>query len=346
MELLVSLKEEATYITDNRLPEYTYHSLEDILLIVIFGIMANCNTFMEIYLFMQKRIEWLKKYITFDFGIPSISTIKRVIGMINPKELEEILNNSLKKYLYKEINYYKDDEIVIKDLKTMDGKTANSSDRKSSKQGEIKKMNAMSIFSVTQNVCEATGIELLKRVNIEDCIIVFEAMSTQKDTISYIKEKGGYYVAPVKGNQSTLKENISLYFENETNCKKINNQNYIKKTEKAHGNAEKREYLFSEDKDWLYNKQEWAGLRSIGYAKRTYTDKHGKEITDTRYYITNLPANKINVLSNAIRGEWQIENGLHLYLDMVFNEDKNKCFLENSQKNFNSNKVKYEFNQI
>ena len=216
----------------------------------------------------------------------------------------------------------------------------------------------MSIFSVTQNVCEATefieektneiptGIELLKRVNIEDCIIVFEAMSTQKDTISYIKEKGGYYVAPVKGNQSTLKENISLYFENETNCKKINNQNYIKKTEKAHGNAEKREYLFSEDKDWLYNKQEWAGLRSIGYAKRTYTDKHGKEITDTRYYITNLPANKINVLSNAIRGEWQIENGLHLYLDMVFNEDKNKCFLENSQKNFNSNKVKYEFNQI
>ena len=222
---------------------------------------------------MQKRIEWLKKYITFDFGIPSISTIKRVIGMINPKELEEILNNSLKKYLYKEINYYKDDEIVIKDLKTMDGKTANSSDRKSSKQGEIKKMNAMSIFSVTQNVCEATefieektneiptGIELLKRVNIEDCIIVFEAMSTQKDTISYIKEKGGYYVAPVKGNQSTLKENISLYFEDETNCKKINNQNYIKKTEKANGNAEKREYLFSEDKDWLYNKQEWAGLK-------------------------------------------------------------------------------------
>ena len=48
-----------------------------------------------------------------------------------------------------------------------------------------------------------------------------------------------------------------------------------------------------------------------------------------------MPANKINVLRNAIRGEWQIENGLHLYLDMVFNEDKNKCFLENSQKNFN-----------
>lgn len=26
---------------------------------------------------------------------------------------------------------------------------------------------------------------------------------------------------------------------------------------------------------------------------------------------------------------------MHLYLDMVFLEDKNKCFLENSQKNLN-----------
>ncbi len=41
------------------------------------------------------------------------------------------------------------------------------------------------------------------------------------------------------------------------------------------------------------------------------------------------------LLSKSIRGEWQIENGLHLYLDMVFDEDKNKSFLENSQKNLN-----------
>ena len=51
--------------------------------------------------------------------------------------------------------------------------------------------------------------------------------------------------------------------------------------------------------------------------------------------MNHIDANKINLLSNSIRGEWQIENGLHLYLDMVFLEDKNKCFLENSQKNLN-----------
>lgn len=344
-ELLVSLREHAVYITDNRLLEYVYHSLEDILLIVIFGMMANCNNFVEIYLFMNKHIEWLSKYVSFDFGIPSLSTIKRVIGMINHQELEYVLNNSLKQYLYKKSNYYEDNDIIIKDLKSMDGKTANSSDRKNSKNGEISKTNAMSLLSIKQDICEATefisdktneiptGIDLLKRVNIKDCIIVFDAMSTQKNTISYINEHGGYYVAPVKGNQSTLEEDISLYFNDETNNKK--QKNYLKKIEKAHGNAEIREYLFSEDINWLYNRKEWSGLKSIGYAKRSYKDKNEKDVTDVRYYITNLPSNKIELLSKAIRGEWQIENGLHLYLDMVFCEDKNKCFLENSQKNLN-----------
>ncbi len=345
IELLVSLKENAIYITDNRLHEYIYHSVEDILLIVIFGIMANCNNFVEIYLFMNKHLEWLKKYVSFDFGIPSLSTIKRVIGMIKPEDLEYVLNSSLRKYLYKETNYYEDDEITVKDLKSMDGKTANSSDRKSSKNGEVPKTNAMSLLSINQDICEATefisdktneipkGIDLLKKVNIKDCIIVFDAMSTQRNTIAYINEQNGYYIAPVKGNQSTLEEDISLFFKDEIPDK--NKNNYLKKTEKAHGNVETREYLFSEDINWLYNKKEWKGLKSIGYAKRSYIDKNGKQVTDTRYYITNLPSNKIELLSKAIRGEWQIENGLHLYLDMVFCEDKNKCFLENSQKNLN-----------
>ena len=112
-------------------------------------------------------------------------------------------------------------------------------------------------------------------------------------------------------------------------------KNYFKITEKAHGTVETREYLFSNDIDWLYQKDEWMGLKSIGYAKRTYVDSEGKETSDVIYYISNIDANKIQLLSNAIRGEWQIENGLHLYLDMVFLEDKNKCFLENSQKNLN-----------
>lgn len=107
------------------------------------------------------------------------------------------------------------------------------------------------------------------------------------------------------------------------------------KTTIKFGTVETREYLFSNDIDWLYQKGEWSELKSIGYAKRTHINNDGKETSDIKYFITNTNGNKIQLLSNAIRGEWQIENGLHLYLDMVFLEVKNKCFLENSQKNLN-----------
>lgn len=65
-----------------------------------------------------------------------------------------------------------------------------------------------------------TGLELLKRVNIENCIIVFDALNTKIKTIEYITKNHGFYVSPVKGNQPTLKENIQLFFADEHNYKK------------------------------------------------------------------------------------------------------------------------------
>ncbi len=346
-DFILKIEEKASVLIDKRETKDIIHSLESILLTVIFGIMANCNTFVEIYLFMQKRSDWLQKHITYDYGLPSLSTIKRVFAIIEPKELEELCNKAFEIFLTNNKEYYRDEELQIEDIKSMDGKTANSSDRKSSKAGEVKKTNAMSLVSLKNDYCEATefieektneiptGIDLLKRVNIENCIVVFDAMSTQTKTIEYIQSKHGYYVAPVKGNQATLEEEIALFFDDENNYKKEDGKNYLKVTEKAHGNVEVREYVFSDDIDWLYKKDEWAGLKSIGKVTRTYYDSNGIEHKDTRYYISNISSCKINLLSKAVRGEWHIENGLHLYLDMVFLEDDNKCFVGNSQKNLN-----------
>ena len=118
----------------------------------------------------------------------------------------------MKKFLTNNEPIYKNKDLAINDIKSIDGKIANSSNRISSKNGEISKMNAMSIISVKNGICEATEFiedktneiptvpELLKRINIENCLVVFDAMSTQTETIKYIVGKHGYYIAPVKGN--------------------------------------------------------------------------------------------------------------------------------------------------
>ena len=346
-KFIYNLNENASYIVDERNLGYVLHSVESIILSVIFAIIANCNTFVQIHLFMQKHFEWLHKHIKFDNGLPSLSTIKRVIAFINPKELENICLDSLRDFLKNNEPLYRNQNFVIEDIKSMDGKTANSSDRISSKDGKIAKTNAMSLYSLKNDCCEATefieektneiptGPELLKRVNIKNCLIVFDALSTQKQTIEYIIENKGHYVAPVKGNQGSLEENIKLYFEDKELFNAAKEKNYYCVQEKLHGTVEKREYIFTDDIEWIYKKKEWKGLKSIGVALRTYQDKSGKTITDRRYYITDLHFEKIELISKAIRGEWGIENKLHWYLDTVFLEDANKCFLENSQKNLN-----------
>ena len=346
-EFILKLKEEAIYITEEREIGKVLHNIEDVLLCVIFAILAKCNTFVEIHLFMVEHYEWLDKYIHLENGLPSLSTIKRVIGFINSKQLEEVCVNTFKGFLKNNEPLYKDENIIIEDIKSMDGKTANSSSRTKSKNGEVSKMNAMSLYSIKSNCTEATefiedktneiptGPKLLERINIKNSIIVFDALSTQTETIKYIVENGGHYVAPVKGNQKSLEKNIKDYFEDKELLEQAKKENYYEVKEKSHGCLEKREYIFTNDIEWLEQKNEWKKIKSIGIVKRSYEDKNGNPITDIRYYITDIDAKQIELIARAIRSEWFIENKLHWYLDMVFMEDNNKTFLQNSQKNLN-----------
>lgn len=346
-EFVYEIESNAIYVVDKRDETHILHSLESIILTLIFAMMANCNRFTEIHLFMCKHFEWLDKHIHFDNGIPSISTLRRVISFINPKELENLCTKVMNKFLRNNDPVYESNDLVIEDIKSMDGKTANSSDRKSSNEGEVAKMNAMSIISVKNGNCEATefiedktneiptGPELLKRIDIKNKLITFDALSTQEKTISYIVDKGGFYIAPVKGNQGTLERNLKGYFNDSKLYEDAKKNGYFITIEKRNGDADTREYIFTNDINWIENKEKWAGFKSIGIAKRTYVNDKGETVTDIRYFISNIDASHIEIISRGIRGEWCIENQLHYYLDMVFEEDKNTCFVENSQKNLN-----------
>lgn len=346
-EFVYEIESNAIYVVDKRDETHILHSLESIILTLIFAMMANCNRFTEIHLFMCKHFEWLDKHIHFDNGIPSISTLRRVISFINPKELENLCTKVMNKFLKNNDPVYESNDLVIEDIKSMDGKTANSSDRKSSNEGEVAKMNAMSIISVKNGNCEATefiedktneiptGPELLKRIDIKNKLITFDALSTQEKTISYIVDKGGFYIAPVKGNQGTLERNLKGYFNDSKLYEDAKKNGYFITIEKRNGDADTREYIFTNDINWIENKEKWAGFKSIGIAKRTYVNDKGETVTDIRYFISNIDASHIEIISRGIRGEWCIENQLHYYLDMVFEEDKNTCFVENSQKNLN-----------
>ena len=90
--LIDYIYDKAIFLDDSRHQRYTLHFLEEILLIIIFELLSNCNTYKEIELFIKIHYNWLIKKLKLENGILSISTIRRVISIINPKELETLCN--------------------------------------------------------------------------------------------------------------------------------------------------------------------------------------------------------------------------------------------------------------
>ena len=91
-KFIYKLNENASYIVDERNLGYVLHSVESIILSVIFAIIANCNTFVQIYLFMQKHFEWLDKHIKFDNGLPFF---------LLSRELLLFLSKRLRNYVFR-----------------------------------------------------------------------------------------------------------------------------------------------------------------------------------------------------------------------------------------------------
>lgn len=340
LDFLIDYIYENEYILeDNRHYGYTLHSLESILLIVIFAMLSNCNTYKDIELFIKVHYNWLIKKLKLDFGVPSISTIRRVVSIIKPKELENLCNEIFFKYVKTEEDVYNDDNLKIVDIYSLDGKTANGSEINTS-NGLVKKINAMSAYSIKYNKTLATEFidaktneiptcpKLLSRLNIKDVVITFDALNTQEKTIKYIIENNGHYVAPVKDNHKDFAEELKIYFNDK---EFLNKSRKYTTTEKSHNQIETREYFFTNDINWINNKEKWEGLKSIGCIKKYIN----KKLVEERYFISDIDNKYIEQLANVIRSEWHIENNLHWYLDSVFKEDSNKSYINDSQKNLN-----------
>jgi predicted transposase YbfD/YdcC len=93
----------------------------------------------------------------------------------------------------------------------------------------------------------------------------------------------------------------------------------------------------TDDIAWLRERHpEWAGLRSIVAITSVRTNKKTRETsTETRFYITSLPAEPHLILA-ATRAHWGIENNLHWMLDVIFREDQNQTRKPNAALNLSS----------
>ena len=331
MILIVKKQEDTRYAPNVR------HKMEDIVLIVLFAILAKCNEWTEIESFARKKEKWLKKYLELPNGIPSHDTMQRVISLLNPNSLYADTIN----YLIDKINVLSSSN--EKDILSMDGKTSNGSKRSDGKNKEEQVVNTMSVYStnygislIQDYISEKTneipmGPKLLEKLNLKNCVVTADALNTQVDTIKAILKGKADYVLPAKENQKLTYEEIKMYYSDQKLIKEAKEKNYKKVVEKEHNAIVTREYYMTEDIKWMNQKEKWPGLKSIGLARKTI-EKDNKTTIEDRYYIISF-VNDIELFSKSVRSEWGIENNLHAPLDIVFKEDANKTLEKNGAKN-------------
>ena len=345
IDALVEITNEMKGLTDYR-NSYSYKPLENSVMITFIGLLADCDEWEDIYDFSVLHYDWFKKFLNLEYDLPSVSTLRRNIAMIDPNELEEICVN----YIIKKIKNYEEifniEATKKRETISYDGKTCNGSKRIETKNGKIKPTNAMSAFNVDKDICLATkfieektneiptGPELIKLLDLTNTISVFDALNTQEETIKAIVSKKGNYVAAVKNNQKSLFRDIRDYFKDQKLYEEACKESYYSETEKAHNDVEKRTYIMTSNIEWLNNKEKWINIKSIGLVTREYT-LNGRRTTDTRYFITDLAADEIKDFAKAVRDEWAVENNLHWHLDYTFKEDYSKTYMKNAQANLN-----------
>lgn len=326
----------AKRLNDSRVEYKIKHKMSDIVMITLLAILANADTWEEIYQFAISHEKWLKTFLELPSGIPSHDTIQRVIAIIEPS----ILYTSTVKYLMNIIdNLSKPNN--EKDVKSMDGKTINGSSRSELTTDKVTPTNVMSIYShdygmsIIQDFIKEksneipTGPELIKQLNLSDSIITADALNTQKDTVNAIVKSKGDYVLALKANQGTLYQEVSEYFHDEGLLKDLD---YYTELEKSHSKIIKREYYMTNDISWLTNYKDWNKLKAVGYERKTIESANNNKNIEERFFIVSFN-NNIEVFADAVRKHWGVENNLHAPLDIVFREDENTTLEKNGARN-------------
>ena len=261
-------------------------------------------------------------------GIPTWQTYENVFTIIDSKELENILVDFFTSLIITSSD---------RDLLNIDGRTDNGSARKETDYNKKEKpLNVLNMYSNKYGICLAseqidsktneipTIPDILKRTNIKNCIVTWDALNIQTKNVEAVIEGKGEYVVPIKGNQGNFYKDLEDYF-NDKELEYIiagkTNTAYYSHIEKSHSQAIKYEYFQTTDVNWYFDKASWKSLHSIGLVKKPIT-KNKTETVEKRYYISSLFIDIIE-FSNAIRNHWSVENKLHWHLDFTFREDKN-----------------------
>jgi predicted transposase YbfD/YdcC len=315
---------------DARIDRKKLYPLTEILFIVLCGSICGAGSWRDFVLFGQEKLDFLREHFPYANGIPSKNTFARVFAALKPEEFRACF-----------IEWVQGLQKLLDGVIAIDGKTLCGSHDAASGKSAIHMVSAFATGvrlvlaqeKVAEKSNEITAIpQLLKLFKVSGNTITIDAAGCQKAIAEQIVAQGGNYVLALKGNQGTLNDDVRLFLE--TEMAKSSSTAIAcahEESDAGHGRIETRKCVVSDQIDWLEQKPQWAGLRTIAMIEEM-REVGEKASIERRFFISSLPADA-GKIAQTVRAHWMVENNLHWTLDVVFNEDQSRIRKDHAPEN-------------
>lgn len=325
------------------------------------GLLNGRTNLHRIHRWCKRHIKSLKRYMPFENGIPSVSTMSRMLSAVD----EELVACAIMNWIG-EIFDTRGRHLAI------DGKGLRAATKRLENGRTPYILNAIDVvtgllvgqLAISEKTNEiATIPKLVELINIEGSLITIDAIGTTKEIMTAICEGGGNFLLQVKRNCPVLYEELEALFldleKEEAKDKEGFFQKFGDVYDKAKSfekNRERYEYrecqIFNDPSGIKAFQEERPYVKCVGYSKQVRipkaVDAYGNDITPSLEEFTksngmeqhnqdedNAPgeifqrfglAASIDMtateMMNYKRKHWAIETRLHYVLDMTFGEDR------------------------
>lgn len=297
------------------------HRLLDVVIMAVCAVVANCDDWPQIALFVRERRDWFARFLPLPNGVPSHDTFERVFDALDPAAFGTCFRSWVRA-----ITAGLDLPHVA-----IDGKTARGSGRRARDRGPLYVVSAWATdvqlslgqVAVDGKSNEITAIpQLLQLLDLQGAFVTIDAMGCQTKIATAVLKSGGDYALAVKGNQAGLLEAVQQAIAAAMDADEPGRCEVESTTATGHGRSEQRTSVVVPTPAGLPGQQRWPQVQAVGMSVSERT-AGGTTTADVRYFILSrwVPAARFAALT---RRHWGIENQLHWQLDVTFAEDGNR----------------------
>jgi hypothetical protein len=202
-------------LSDPRQSAKVLYPLPEIMLLLLCATLAGADDFVEIAVWGEQNLGFLRRLLPFQHGIPSHDTLGEVIAMLDPAVFRDCFTGwvaGLRKPV---------PEAVGPEVIAIDGKTSR---RSHARRKGREPLHLLSAWACRQRLVlgqqavdgksnEITAIPLLlERLELAGALVTIDAIGTQTAIAEIIRGRGGDYLLALKANRPLTLAEVETYF--------------------------------------------------------------------------------------------------------------------------------------